>query len=74
MGPWELVLIFAILLLLFGGRRLPGIASGLGGAIRNFKSSLKEPENEPKVLNGEKTETAEAQTNQGAPAEKTPSA
>jgi sec-independent protein translocase protein TatA len=43
-GPWELMLVFAIVLLLFGGKRLPGIASGLGSAIRNFKTALKEPE------------------------------
>ena len=40
-GPWELMLVFAIVLLLFGGKRLPGIASGLGSAIRNFKSAAK---------------------------------
>jgi sec-independent protein translocase protein TatA len=43
MGPWELVLIFAIVLLLFGGKRLPSIATGLGTAIRNFKVALNEP-------------------------------
>jgi len=46
-GPWELMLVFAIVLLLFGGKRLPGIAQGLGSAIRNFKSALKEPEIDP---------------------------
>jgi sec-independent protein translocase protein TatA len=43
-GPWELIVVFAIVLLLFGGKRLPGLASGLGNAIRNFKTALKEPE------------------------------
>ena len=43
-GPWELMLVFAIVLLLFGGKRLPGIASGLGSAIKNFKEAAKEPE------------------------------
>lgn len=43
-GPWELLIVFAIVLLLFGGKRLPGIATGLGSAIRNFKSSVAEPE------------------------------
>lgn len=41
-GPWELILVFAIVLLLFGGKRLPGIATGLGTAIRNFKLALRE--------------------------------
>ncbi len=42
MGIGELVIIFAIVLLMFGGKRLPLIATGLGSAIRNFKTSLKE--------------------------------
>jgi len=32
--------------LLFGGKRLPGIATGLGTAIRNFKGAMKEGEQE----------------------------
>ena len=40
-GIWELVLVFSIMLLLFGGKRLPTIATGLGSAIRNFKNALK---------------------------------
>lgn len=46
MGPWELVIIFATMLLLFGGKRLPGLATGLGVAIRNFKSALNDPNKE----------------------------
>lgn len=57
-GPWELMLVFAIVLLLFGGKRLPGIASGLGSAIRNFKTALKEPaansHSENNLLEGQK--------------------
>ena len=39
-GPWELLIILAICVLLFGARRLPEIGSGIGSAIRNFKSGL----------------------------------
>ncbi len=39
-GPWELMIILAICVLLFGARRLPEIGSGIGEAIRNFKSGL----------------------------------
>jgi sec-independent protein translocase protein TatA len=46
-GPWELLIVFAIVLLLFGGKRLPGIATGLGSAIRNFKSAIKDPGEKP---------------------------
>lgn len=46
MGPWELIIVFGIILLLFGGKRLPGIATGLGQAVRNFKTALNEPTTE----------------------------
>jgi sec-independent protein translocase protein TatA len=36
----ELILIFAVLLLLFGPRRLPELAAGVGRGIRDFKRSL----------------------------------
>ena len=45
-GPWELLIILAIVVLLFGARRLPEIGSGIGEAIRNFKSGLATPRDE----------------------------
>lgn len=48
-GAWELTIIFAIVLVLFGAKRLPNVATGLGQAIRNFSGALKgEIEMEPK--------------------------
>jgi len=46
---WELVLIFVVVLLLFGAKRLPEIGSSLGKGIREFKGSLREIEGELKV-------------------------
>jgi sec-independent protein translocase protein TatA len=40
-GPTELLLILAIVLVLFGGRKIPEIARGLGEGIRNFKESMR---------------------------------
>lgn len=40
MGIGELGVILAILVLLFGAKRLPALADGLGKAIRNFKRGL----------------------------------
>lgn len=51
-GAWELTIIFAIILVLFGGKKLPSFATGLGQAIRNFNSALK-GENEPQKLESE---------------------
>ncbi len=39
-GPLELVLILLVVLLLFGAKRLPEIARGMGEAIREFKRSV----------------------------------
>lgn len=42
LGPTELIIILAILLLLFGGSRLPQLAGGLGKSIRSFKRGMAE--------------------------------
>ena len=42
LGMPELIVIFLVVLLLFGGSRLVGIAKGLGSSIKEFKKSLKD--------------------------------
>lgn len=46
MTIWKLTIVFGIVLLFFGGKRLPSMATGLGQAIRNFKSALNGEEEE----------------------------
>jgi sec-independent protein translocase protein TatA len=46
-GPMELLVILLVALLLFGGKKIPELAKGLGEGIRNFKDSLKGPEEPP---------------------------
>lgn len=41
LGPWQVVLIVAVLLLLFGGRKIPELMRGLGQGIREFKDATK---------------------------------
>ena len=43
-GTPEIIIILVIVLLLFGGRKIPEIARGLGEGIRNFKDAVREPE------------------------------
>lgn len=43
-GPTELVVIIVVFVLLFGGKKIPELAKGLGEGIRNFKSSIKSEE------------------------------
>jgi sec-independent protein translocase protein TatA len=40
LGPFELILVFAVLLLMFGAKRLPELATGMGKGIRGFKQAL----------------------------------
>ena len=47
-GAWEIILILAIVVFLFGARRIPEIARGLGEGIRGFRSSLKGDDSDPK--------------------------
>ena len=51
-GPMELVVILGIAMLLFGGKKIPELAKGLGEGIRNFKTALKEEDKNDK--DGEK--------------------
>jgi sec-independent protein translocase protein TatA len=41
-GPFELIIILVIVLLLFGGKRLKNIGGDLGNAIKGFKKSMKD--------------------------------
>ena len=48
LGPTELIVILVILLVLFGGSKLPQLAKGLGQSIKEFKKSSKEDDQEAK--------------------------
>lgn len=41
---WQLLIILVIIVLLFGTKRLRGIGSDLGSAIKGFRNSVKDPE------------------------------
>ena len=41
-GPWQIVAIIAIVLLLFGGKKIPELMKGLGSGIKEFKDATKE--------------------------------
>lgn len=49
LGMGEIILIFLVVLLLFGAKRLPEIGSALGKGIREFKGSVREIEGELKA-------------------------
>ena len=42
MGTTEIILIIAVILLMFGGKKIPELMKGLGSGIKEFKSAAKE--------------------------------
>jgi sec-independent protein translocase protein TatA len=44
LGPTELLIILAVILVLFGGRKLPELAKGLGQGLKEFKLATREGE------------------------------
>ena len=45
-GVWEWVIIALVVLLLFGGKKIPELVRGLGKGVKNFKEGMKEVEND----------------------------
>jgi sec-independent protein translocase protein TatA len=63
---WQLVIILAIVILLFGTKKLKNIGNDLGGAVKGFKNAVKEGESEKKEqANLEKQESAEGEVIEG---------
>lgn len=48
-GGMEWILIAFVVLLLFGGKKIPELMKGLGSGIKNFKQAVKEEDNEVEV-------------------------
>lgn len=48
-GGWEIVLIIAVILLLFGGKKIPELMRGIGGGIKEFKKATREEEKEESI-------------------------
>lgn len=42
LGTWEIILIVLVILLLFGGKKIPELMRGLGRGVKNFKEGLRE--------------------------------
>ena len=48
LGPWEIILILLFVIILFGGKKLPELARGLGLGLKEFKKATKEIKDEVK--------------------------
>ena len=52
-GMWQIVLILVIVLLMFGGKKIPELMSGLGKGMKDFKKAVKDDDDAPKETNKE---------------------
>ena len=48
-GPWQIVLIVVVLLLMFGGKKIPELMKGIGKGVKNFKDGVKGLEDDIKL-------------------------
>jgi sec-independent protein translocase protein TatA len=69
-GGMEWVLIALVVLLLFGGKKIPELAKGLGSGIKNFKKAVKEDDEEV-VKTEEKIEDKKVETKTTEPTSET---
>ena len=47
-GPWQIVLLVVLVILLFGGRKIPELMRGLGTGIKEFKDASKKEDDAEK--------------------------
>jgi len=66
-GPLELILIFAVVLLIFGAKRIPEIARGIGKGIREFKDATSEISQELEAESKQRQINQPDSPKQGAP-------
>lgn len=70
LGIWELLIILVVVLLIFGPRRLPEMARGIGQSVREFRKGIRdmkddfeqEVQKDDRPLRSEKTEPAKVET------------
>jgi len=53
-GPWQIVLIVVIVLLLFGGKKIPELMRGLGSGLKEFKDASKDESADKKNIDDTK--------------------
>jgi sec-independent protein translocase protein TatA len=73
-GGWEMVVILAVILMLFGAKKLPELAKGLGQGIREFKKATREVTDEVTTAMDETPPASQRRLPASPPAPTTPAA
>ena len=50
LGPWEIIAILLVVVLIFGGKKLRSLGSDIGAGIKGFKKSVKEDEPNDQII------------------------
>jgi sec-independent protein translocase protein TatA len=69
-GGWELFVIVLVIVLLFGGKKIPELAKGMGKGIKEFKEAVKEGEEEVATKSNKEIEDKKTEAPQAEIAEK----
>ena len=66
-GPWQWVIIGLVVLLLFGGKKIPELMHGLGKGMKSFKAGMKEAEKDIEEIKAEvvKDDDKKSETKEG---------
>ena len=63
LGTWEIILIVLVILLIFGGKKIPELMRGLGKGIKSFKDGVNgKADEEEKKSNSEQSEQSNSET------------
>ena len=57
-GPWQVVMIALVIILLFGGKKIPELMKGLGKGVKSFKDGMNEVESQISDIDKDLNSTA----------------
>jgi len=66
-GPWQIILIVAVALLMFGGKKIPELMGGIGKGMKDFKKAIKEDDETPKETPNDSTKDSSGDVNKKEP-------
>lgn len=63
-GPWQLLIVLGIVVIIFGTKKLRNMGSDIGSAVKGFKKAVNDDEEQSQKLEEKSTETTAAKTAQ----------
>ena len=66
-GPWQIILIVAVALLMFGGKKIPELMGGIGKVMKDFKKAIKEDDETPKETPNDSPKDSSGDVNKKEP-------